>query len=91
MKTTRQPNIVLHKEGNWELLDATRNRFNVGAPGLGWQSVIKHMCKRAKVKGSLYWMLLEYANAPTVCVYCREPMPDSIVVMFKFMNWECIR
>ena len=91
MRSTRQPSIVLHKEGRWELLDAAKNRFNVGNPGRYWQSVIKHWCTPSMVEGSPYWMLLEYANTPTVCIYCKEPIPDSIVVMFKFMNWECIR
>jgi hypothetical protein len=77
---------LLHKDGDWQLLDATDGRYNVGQRA--WQSVIKHWCHS---KGSPYWMLLEHASTPTCCVYCKTAMPDSIVALFKLQNWECIR
>ena len=83
----RNPPIILHKEGKWELQAASNNRFNVG--GRGWKSVIKHTCKLEPA--SHYWMLLEHACSPTRCFYCSEPIPESIVCLFKLQNWECIR
>ncbi len=77
---------LLFKEGDWQLLEASKGRYNVGPRG--WQSVIKHWCI---LKGSPYWMLLEHHDTPTRCVYCKEAMPDSIVALFKFQNMEAMR
>ncbi len=84
---TRKPRRVLFEEGNWELLDATENKFNVGPRE--WQSVIRHHCPKAR--GSPYWMLLEWSWSPTICTYCKEDMPVGIVALFKLQNWEIIR
>ena len=81
------PAIKLHREGKWELLDATNDRYNVGQRG--WQSVIKHYCPT--IMGSPYWMLLEWHDSPTICTYCKEEMPLSIVCLFKLHNMEVMR
>ena len=87
MRFERKEQRVLHKEGNWELLDATKNRFNVGPRE--WQSVIRHLCPHTP--SSPYWMLLEYSDSRTFCTYCKEDMPVGIVCLFKLQNWESIR
>lgn len=87
MRFERKVRKVLHKEGRWELLDATDNSFNVGP--LQWESVIRHHCLRAP--GSPYWMLLEKSTTPTRCYYCKSNMPVAIICLFKLQNWERIK
>ena len=77
------PQIILHQEGKWSLLEATRSNYYAGQ--IGWNSVIKHYCDKNE---NPYWMLLEKYDTPTICLYCNEDMPASIVALFKFQNWE---
>ena len=82
-----QAAVILHTEGDWQLVDATTGRFEAGTRG--WQSVIKHHC--SNIHGQPYWMLLEFWSTPTVCPYCTEEIPLGIVALFKLQNMEVIR
>ena len=79
--------VLLHCEGRWELLDASSNRYS--CTPVGWKSVIKHHCPN--VGSSPYWMLIKWHNSPTICTYCHEDMPASIVCLFKLHNIEAMR
>ena len=83
---TIPPSSVLHKEGSWELISTDKSWGYVAHQG--WQSVICHDCGTT---GGPYWMILEYANTLTLCLYCSIPMPESIVALFKLQNWEMIK
>ena len=76
---------MLHREGKWTMV-ATQLHTIVGHQG--WKSVIRHDCETV---GSPYWMLLEWHTTPTMCVYCKEDMPDGIVGLFKLLNGDVMR
>lgn len=79
---------VLHEEGSW-LLKSTEKSNDKWMSRQGWLSVIEHDCPHTQ--GSPYWMLIEYANDESICLYCNEHMPDTIACLFKLMNWEKIK
>ena len=90
MRSTNEPppgdlNDILHTEDDWSLV-STKIHTIVGHQG--WRCIIKHDCE---LVGSPYWMLIESHKSPTLCVYCKMDMPDSIVALFKFLNDEVIR
>lgn len=79
--------VVLHTEGEWELISTENNWASVAYQG--WKCVIKHEC--ALTSGSPYWMLIERYTDLTECLYCYMPMPDGIVALFKLLNSEIIK
>ena len=77
---------ALFTEGRWQLHASGAKTW---ANSQGWQTVIAHMCPNAK--GTPFWMLIEHHRDPTVCVYCKVEMPDSIVTLFKLQNMDAMR
>ena len=71
--------LNLFEEGEWAL-----NKVSPYLNG-GWSSVIGHKCYNNE--GSYYTLLRKHTQ-PNECRQCCAVMPDSIVTLFKFHNWE---
>ena len=75
---------LIFEEGTWSI---HKVKASTTTAQVGWRSIISHDCD---LNGSPYWMLIEYHDRKTCCMYCDEAMPDSIIALFKFHNEDMI-
>jgi hypothetical protein len=96
-QSKKAPRPALTSWGARRIKDAlfTDDRWQIHAAGgdtwaerQGWQTIIAHMCVDAH--GAPFWMLLEHHRDPEICMYCKEPMPEGIVALFKLQNMDMI-
>ena len=73
---------ILFEEGEWALCEVPP--YNRHSPE-GWCSVIGHRCYTKQFK---YFTLLRKHTEPNQCRQCHAVVPDNIVTLFKFHNWE---
>ena len=76
---------LLFEEGTWGI---HKVKASTMTSKVGWRSIISHDCD---LNGSPYWMLIEYHDRATCCIYCDEAMPDGIIALFKFHNEDMIQ
>jgi hypothetical protein len=87
---------VLDTEDNWTLeklglYSDIEGRINEAR----YVSLIKHTCtpKHERVDGGNYSTLYQVVCYPVdtdKCWRCYEPIPDKLVVVWRFMNWDVI-
>ena len=75
---------TLFEEDEWVLSSITMPYLAYG----GWNSIIGHQCYK---KEGHYFTLLRHHTQPNECKQCCEKIPDNIVTLFKFHNWESIK
>jgi hypothetical protein len=76
---------ALFIDGDWQLHPAGTGTWSERQ---GWHTIIAHMCP--DVKGTPFWMLIERHEAPTICMFCKADMPDTIIALFKLHNMDMI-
>ena len=67
--------MVLFKKGNWTIENSVvfRNR-----------TVLKHACRGTREPNKT----VVTANVSVVCWKCQSVIPEGMIALWKFQNWE---